>query len=254
MQDWTDLDAALELLRDGRYGRTREHLANVLGAGEAHHRDDAELVRRAASLAIHLHHDQEDRPDGSPYLEHVAGVARSVADWSGSSGADVIAGALLHDALEDQQERLAAQAAGEGEAAARAALEEAFGPDVSGVVVAVTNPHFDRIIGERFGACRGRASRDAIRLTLYAQHFVEVFAHPRAALVKLADFRDNALRIGDVRNRPRLYAWFVRKYGPCVAFLIDHLEGEPEFPHREARLAELRAAWKHHYGPRGLRQ
>lgn len=76
------------------------------------------------------------------------------------------------------------------------------------------------------------------------------------ALIKLADFSDNALRLNDLRSRsPESFAWLARKYGPCVAFLIDDLEAlteplDPLFPVRDATLGALRTAWTRDFRPR----
>ena len=63
-------------------------------------------VMHAAALAEELHAGQR-RPDGQPYITHVVEVARRVLAWCPDADVDALTTALLHDAVEDQAERLA---------------------------------------------------------------------------------------------------------------------------------------------------
>lgn len=178
--------------------------------------------------------------------------------WAPAPGPDLAAAALLHDALEDQEVWLAARGPAEGDlkAQARAALESAFGLRVRAMVETLTNPDFGATARADHGCREGTPAFAAVKRALYAVHFVEVFTRDReAALIKLADFTDNALGLDAVRTTsPVAYARLVRKYAPCVAFLIDDLEAledrsDPLFPVRDRALDALRRAWADHYAP-----
>ena len=88
-----------------------------------HHPDgDADLIYRAGLAAIEAH-DQQFRRTGEPYVTHPIAVAQIVADLGLDEA--TIAGALLHDAVEDT-----------GMTAAY--IEEHFGAPISRVVDGVT--------------------------------------------------------------------------------------------------------------------
>lgn len=83
-------------------------------------------VASALDLARELHRDQRRKGTAIPYLGHLLAVAALVAEHGGSE-AQVIA-ALLHDALEDQGDKITA-----------AAIEARFGAEVAAIVVACTD-------------------------------------------------------------------------------------------------------------------
>ena len=91
-----------------------------------------DTVEHAAAWMVTLHRHQAERHDGRPYLSHPAEVAMRVAQWGGDDAQ--IAAALLHDALEDQAERMAP----EGDAAG--VLQAYMGPEVRRLVQALTHP------------------------------------------------------------------------------------------------------------------
>jgi (p)ppGpp synthase/HD superfamily hydrolase len=241
---------------EAEYDRTREHLARV--RERAVHLDPAECtaIDRALELAIACHHDARPRPDGAPYLEHVLCVADRVVEWVGTPSADLIAAALLHDTVEDAPGRLAAMQSGEGTLRERAVamLASAVSRRAAQWVGALTNPDWKHDLPRRLGVHKGTAIYDAILCAEYTTHFVGIFARgDEVGLIKLADFSDNALSLQGVEGDPRRFAWLVRKYGPCVAFLRDHLRtlaaADPLAPTRELHLQRVEAAWERWYAP-----
>lgn len=244
-----------------RFARTREHLATVRRIAAA--RFDATGIQSAElaiEWAISSHIEQRDRPDGAPYVEHVTSVAARVLGWAARPSPELCAAALLHDALEDQEERLAARAPAGGNIPdrARAAVVGAFGPRVLAMMNALTNPDFDAMARAEHGCAGKSPALAAVKLALYQLHFVEIFnTHREAALIKLADFTDNALSLGGLRAaHPAQFTKLTRKYGPCVAFAIDELEAvsnpeDPLYGVRDAMLPVLREAWSRFYAPGG---
>src|SRR3954470_20482488 len=85
-------------------------------------RADIEMIEHAYEVARDAHRDQVRR-SGDPYIAHPVGVAMILSEL----GLDdvTLAGALLHDAVEDTSVTLAD-------------LEVQFGPDVAAVVDGVT--------------------------------------------------------------------------------------------------------------------
>lgn len=253
--------SAMTSLGGERYARTRQHLEGVrkVAAARFDH-GGLETAERAIEWALACHIGQRDRPDGTPYVEHVTSVAARVLGWAAAPSPELCATALLHDSLEDQEAVLAARGPGTGDDAtrARAAIEQAFGPRVRSMLESLTNPDFKRDACEQHGCAPGSPAQDAVQLALYTVHFVEIFNGDReTGLIKLADFTDNALRLDGLKaHKPEQYRWLARKYGPCVAFLIDELEAlsdpaDPLFCVAESTLGALRQAWVRYYAPGG---
>lgn len=160
----------------------------------------------ALALAAELHRD--DRYGREPYLTHLLRVAIRVISHYEVRDADVVAAALLHDAIEDHATELAGT-----RAAALRVLSERFGDRVAGIVAAVTNPERDPAID---------------RHTQYREHIVEALEHaPWARVVKLSDFTDNGVGIlyADPTAMPKLAA----KYRPMIDVYRD-LVSRPDTP------------------------
>lgn len=68
---------------------------------------EAARILAALELMVELHLNQAPRPDGSQYIEHPLAVAAQVLEAMVRKDPDVVVAALLHDAVEDQAERLA---------------------------------------------------------------------------------------------------------------------------------------------------
>ena len=85
------------------------------------------LVMQAAEFAAHRHTGQRRKGEaGEPYVNHLAEVARLLADATDGADADLIAAGWLHDTVEDT-----------GTSAAE--IETFFGPRVAGLVIEVTD-------------------------------------------------------------------------------------------------------------------
>ncbi|MBI5095309.1 MAG: bifunctional (p)ppGpp synthetase/guanosine-3',5'-bis(diphosphate) 3'-pyrophosphohydrolase [Candidatus Hydrogenedentes bacterium] len=85
-------------------------------------------VLNAFALAFDLHRNQMRKDSEIPYVTHLMGVAAIVGDYGGSE-AQVIA-SLLHDAVEDQ-----------GGKDTLAIIQERFGEEVAGYVLACSDTH-----------------------------------------------------------------------------------------------------------------
>lgn len=222
---------------------------------------DREFLANALNWALRCCDGQYRQ--GIPYFVHVADVAERVLEWFGGTDAEVIAAALLHDALEDNPALLAARAVnrrGNVRLDAHAAITEMFSGRVAEQVWAVTNPVFSEVIAERYGYRARTDAYDATLLNLYAQHFVDLFERgPMEAIaIKLADMRDNAVNVGRV-NDPGTYAWLVRKYRPTLGYAIGflgrhtELQGSPLGRAARSLLPGFKVAWNEHYAPRNPR-
>ncbi len=122
--------------------------------------DDPWLVRRAYDIAAERHRDQF-RSSGDPYVTHLLEVAHILADMK--LDATTLAGALLHDVIEDTEFPISR-------------LQERFGEEVTLLVEGVTK------IGRlNMMAPEARQAENVRKMLLAMVHDV------RVVLVKLAD-------------------------------------------------------------------
>ena len=166
-----------------------------------------ELAARALQLAGDLH--AADRRQREPYVNHLLRVALRITCHYGVDDIEVICAALLHDAVEDHADGLAAG----GRAGAVAALAASFGPRVAGLVDAVTNP--ERVPG-------------VDRHQQYRAHVADsLAASPWARVIKASDFTDNG--VGLIHTSGPKAARLARKYAPLVPTLAS-LIARPDTP------------------------
>ena len=131
-----------------------------------------ETVRAAYELSAALHADQR-RDEGQPYILHPLRVANHLAEH-GFRDPQLLAAALLHDALEDTS-------------LTEAQLEEQLGPRVTALVWAATKPML-------------RRRRDAAAYLAAAGA-----AEREGRLIKLADRLDNLLSLHQSPRRGMRY-------------------------------------------------
>src|SRR5436190_16280428 len=134
-------------------------------------RADSALVERAYEVARDAHRDQVRR-SGDPYIAHPLGVAMILSDL----GLDevTLAGALLHDAVEDTSVTLKS-------------LEEQFGADVAAIVDGVTK--LDRLQFD---------SKEAQQAATMRKMLVAMAKDVRVLLIKLADRLHNMRTIASL--------------------------------------------------------
>ncbi len=154
----------------------RQHVdaavAPLIGAFREHHkRADIQRILRAFQVAKTAHADQVRR-SGEQYIAHPLGVALILADL----GLDdvTIAGALLHDAVEDTS-------------VTRGDIERDFGSEVAAIVEGVTK--LDRLQFD---------SREAQQAATLRKMFVAMAKDIRVLLIKLADRLHNMRTIASL--------------------------------------------------------
>lgn len=177
-------------------------------------------VEQVVDLVIYLHKGQK-RPDG-PYINHIMRVATRLVEEFGVSNKELVTAALLHDALEDQKERLEERFG----KSAKEAISEQFGERVAHVVSLLTN--------EELPEEMPKEKKDAI----YEAHVIEkIIPDADAVLVKLSDFADNAMRLDLVKN-PKRRARLAKKYLPLIPKFTERLK-EGGLPLPEEKRLEL---------------
>ena len=131
---------------------------------------DLGLIVKALTFAAQKHRDQRRKgADASPYINHPIALADVLCNEAGVTDRVTICAALLHDTVEDTE-------------TTAAEIEQAFGPEICGVVMEVTDdkglPKLER---------KRQQVENAGKLS------------PRARLVKLADKISN---LRDILSHP----------------------------------------------------
>ncbi|GAA2630515.1 HD domain-containing protein [Paractinoplanes durhamensis] len=175
--------------------------------------DRAELVS-ALDLATKLHAD--DRRVREPYLNHLLRVAIRIIRYYGVRDVDVLAAALLHDAVEDHPSELGLLADGTHQELTDAAIAELarrFNPRVAELVRSVTNPEYDP---------------DRDRHEQYREHVAaSLDRDPWARVIKVSDFTDNG--VGVIHTTAEKAFSSATKYRPLVPKLRE-LVGRADTP------------------------
>ncbi|MFG2040346.1 HD domain-containing protein [Dactylosporangium sp. NPDC048998] len=171
---------------------------------------DRDRLAAAFDLAAELHrHDHRVR---EPYVNHLLRVAIRVMHHYQVSDVDVIAAAVLHDAVEDHPDELAGRP-GATAAQAVAVLAARFGERAARLVAAVTNPEYDPSYD------RHEQYREHVRKSLDRE--------PWARVIKVSDFTDNG--VGVIHTTGPKVERSATKYRPMVPVLRE-LVGRPDTP------------------------
>lgn len=190
----------------------------------------------ALRLAISLHIEQKDRPDG-PYVNHILRVTLRLIEEFGITDPEMLIASLMHDSVEDPATGLAQSEglAGDADHALAntlTALARKFGDHVKGNVAKLTNPEKKK--DKDVTISLERKSR------IYLEHVRETLRDPKAAIIKLSDFLDNACRVPDPANpleantRIRLCT----KYIPVIPIFIERIN-QQDFPLPAEKKAEV---------------
>jgi guanosine-3',5'-bis(diphosphate) 3'-pyrophosphohydrolase len=137
------------------------------------------LVSRAADFAAERHKDIRRKGAGAiPYINHLADVARLLAVATEGADAELVAAGWLHDTVEDT-------------ATSREELISAFGDDVAGLVMEVTD---DKSLP--------KAERKRLQVVKTPAKT------PRARMIKLADLTSNLRQLPDDWEPQRISEYF----------------------------------------------
>jgi len=154
---------------------------------------DVVAVARALDFAARKHSNQRRKGEaGEPYVNHLAEVARLVAEATGGEDTIAVLAALLHDAIEDTP-------------TTRDELAREFGPEVADVVVEVTD---DKALP--------KAERKRLQVET-----APAKSH-RAKLIKIADKTSNLRSIAksppvgwDLKRQLEYFDWAARVVAGC---------------------------------------
>lgn len=169
-------------------------------------------------------HKVQFRADGSDYINHPLRVSKIVSDYKPSKNAKIlIAGAILHDVLEDTY-------------TSYRELEDKFGIVIASLVMEVTSSGFmPKLVGKRF----------------YLAHKMQ-YMSSYALVIKLADRLDNLTDMSAVKLEK-----IERTYFDTV-YMINYLEAKRNLTEPQKNLiAAIRLKLKdindnYHFSERGL--
>src|SRR3954465_4269383 len=191
---------------------------------ERHPKAETGLVEHAYEVARDAHSDQVRR-SGDPYIAHPAGVALILAEL----GLDDVplAGALLHDAVEDTSVTLDD-------------VVDDFGPDLAAIVDGVTK--LDRLQFD---------SKEAQQAATMRKMLVAMAKDVRVLLIKLADRLHNMRTIASLPEEKQrriaqetldIYAPLAHRLGiGDVKWQLEDLAFAVLYPKRYAEIAEMAA-------------
>jgi GTP diphosphokinase / guanosine-3',5'-bis(diphosphate) 3'-diphosphatase len=214
------------LPRSWRRHQVEAELGPLLAEFQSRHRRaDTALIERAFEVARDAHADQVRR-SGGPYLEHPLGVALVIAEL----GLDdvTVAGALLHDAVEDTSVTVAD-------------IEARFGPELAAIVDGVTK--LDRLQFD---------SREAQQSATMRKMLVAMASDIRVLLIKLADRLHNMRTIESLpeskqrriaRETLDIYAPLAHRLGiQELKWQLEDLAFEVLHPKRYAEIEQMVAS------------
>jgi len=237
------------------YERTR-YLLNVLQqlVESTELADDEKRINDAKDLMLFAHFNQNDRPDGQPYINHPLDVAIHIIKEFEVFESDLIVAALLHDTVEDQPQKViewGSQKLEENDLESQALkiIDKNFGEKVALLVSKLTTPTYDNEIDRLVEIGK---DRDELKIQFYLKHFEEIYDESKWAFtIKMADFSQNALHIDVLEESPRKN-WFRRKYGPVILMVMERLENledntHPLFNVKESLLNQLTKVYQRDY-------
>jgi guanosine-3',5'-bis(diphosphate) 3'-pyrophosphohydrolase len=214
------------LPRPWRRHQVDAELVPLLAEYQARHRRaDTALIERAFDVAREAHADQVRR-SGEPYLEHPLGVAMVLAQL----GLDevTIAGALLHDAVEDTIVTVAD-------------IEDQFGAELAAIVDGVTK--LDRLQFD---------SKEEQQAATMRKMLVAMASDIRVLLIKLADRLHNMRTISSLaetkqrriaRETLDIYAPLAHRLGiQDLKWQLEDLAFEVLHPKRYAEIEQMVAS------------
>ena len=216
--------------------------------------EDYSRILSALDLMLSLHCAQEDRLDGNPYITHPLEVADDLINKYDIDDADLIIGALLHDSVEDQADRLLHIELQDKELErinkeklqndAFAQIGNIYGERVGSIVKGLTNPNFDQTIEELKLKGIKKEKRE-----LYKEHVEEAIKNADVFIIKLSDFIRNANNIPKEEFKRN---HFIKKYGPVIKEVFipafeKMSEDHPLYGKREDMLIELNNIYEAEY-------
>lgn len=232
--------------------------------------EEVTKILEALNKMIDLHFDQEDRPDGRPYISHPLEIASDLLEKYGVEDYELIIGALMHDSIEDQKTKLfssrmkrkfpeswnkgtelqASKDLGDShqkELSEIALMEigDMYGRRVMRLVAHLSNPDLNSMTDE-LGIGSIEKAND-----LYKEHVAEAIKDPDVFVIKYADFARNALLIGNLPEgdkKDRL----IKKYGPVIQEVFlpafkTMSKSHPMYIKREEIIETMSEEYKKHY-------
>ena len=208
--------------------------------------EDQREIYDALMLMFTLHIYQKDRPEGSPYASHPLAVAQKAINMTVNPDKSLVIAALMHDAVEDQSDKLSSLAKQTDsslteEQKSLAEIQNKYGERVASIVSHLSNPDFDVIL-EGEGMSKDNPEYKKRKNELYAEHVAEVIEDPDVLRIKLADFSENALKLSklpvETEKQIAQKQKYIDKYVPVMQIFVSRLQRENLFPEYQEKLIE----------------
>ena len=198
--------------------------------------DSNALVRKALAQAFKSHHAQT-RDDGASYLkQHVYSVTLSVMRYCGTAQrqvtAELVAGALLHDVLEDDTDMTDEQ------------FRKEFGEKVFSIVKPLSKPDYREYPGD---------TKEDKKYALNLDYFASLRKAPEESrIIKLADRLNNILCI-HLSPKPGKMEFYVKE---TEEFYMPFAREVSEYYYNriKRRIEELRGSGERERGSRRVRK
>ena len=175
-------------------------------------------LQNVSEHATALHKDQARRPSGESYDNHVVRVASRIINDFGVIDEDLFIIGLLHDAVEDQLEKLTGTSQASRDDA-YTLLEHHYSKRVSDAIKGLSNT-------EEYERTENRTKRNK----LYVDHVLhECTTNTDCFIVKLSDFFDNAMQLQhNTTNESRVKG--AVKYLPLFDYFSQTLRSTRHLP------------------------
>ena len=206
---------------DSRFESTRKLIKELDELISSYSGREREFIQAARDLSLTVHCNQAERKDGTPYVNHPLRVAINLFTIIDRPHTELVSAALLHDALEDQCERLVAELS----------YEEQPEADIEDRAFDLICDFFGLRVAEIVALLSHDKEPSGDKNLAYREYVKKLFERdPEAFLVKLSDFSDNALKIDAVTDTD-LKVRLQRKYGPVLKDILVLLDAVPERGH-----------------------
>lgn len=171
-------------------------------------------IKEALELALRIHQDQVDRPDG-PYVNHILRVSNRIIEEYGIYDPELVMAAILHDSVEDQAKKLVNlldKERGSDKEKALLFIKNTFGERVEKIVSKLSNPELEN----------DQLSQPE-KNNIYKEHVKRSIEDSDVLPIKLSDFYDNALNLESISD-PRRRLKLSKKYLPVMEVFVERLK------------------------------
>ena len=168
---------------------------------------DLSTIKRAYDLASTVHERDSRKDLKELYITHPVEVALFLINDLAIRDPELIAAALLHDAHEDHPEEVPL-----------IKIKDEFGDRIHRIIKGLTNPEIDNETLERLNS---EHDKQWAKIDFYQAHVMEAIKDDDVYVIKLSDFRNNALKLDNLASKPETQARLANKYYALIQVFRD---------------------------------